>query len=267
MSEYTHSSYYASDAVNWSTLKWMRESPLVYRHRLTQGTEDTPVYAMGRLTHTLVFEPEKFHAEYAIWEGGDRRGNAWKEFQAEHEGKTIFKPAEIATAEDMAEAVRSHPLVQPYLVGGLFEHAIYWTDPDTGLDCKARPDLIVPATRTLIDLKTCVSAEARRFGTMAARYGYHLQCAMYVNAITHGLGWAPNAVKIVAVEKDAPHEVSVFTVSADALSVAADEVAELLRAVKACRQANAWPARYVAEQELQLPAYIYGETEFEYESE
>jgi len=261
------SDYYANPSVNWSTLKWMRESPLVYRHRLAAGTEDTPAFAMGRLTHTLAFEPAKFAQEYAIWEDGDRRGNAWKEFQEANAGKTIFKPAEIATAEDMAESVRSHPLVRPYLDGGLFEHAVYWTDPDTQLPCKARPDWIIPGTRTLIDLKTTVSAEARRFGSLSARFGYHLQMAVYVNAITYGLGWAPNKVKIIAVEKDAPHEVSVFTVPDDALTVAAEEVATLLRMVKACREADKWPARYEAEQELQLPAYIYGETEFEYEPE
>lgn len=265
VSEYTHSSYYASDAVNWSTLKYMRDSPLVYRHRLTQGTEDTPVYAMGRLTHTLVFEPEKFQAEYAIWEDGDRRGSAWKEFQVANEGKTIFKPNEIGTAVAMADAVKRHPLVTHYLDGGLFEHAIYWTDPDTGLPCKARPDWIIPERRMLIDLKTCQSAESRRFGSAAGRYAYHLQLAHYANAITYGLGWAPNAVKIVAVEKEAPHDVSIFNVGSDDLMIAAEEVAELLRAVKTCRQTNSWPGRYLEEQPLQLPSYINGEVEFEYE--
>lgn len=264
MSENNHAEYAAIDAVNFSTLKWMRESPLVYRHRLTQGYPDTPALAMGRVTHTLVFEPEKFSDEYAIWDG-DRRGKAWSEFKEASGEKTIFKPAEIETAQQMAEAVRSHPLVAPYLDGGLFEHAVYWTDPETGLPCKARPDWIIPDRRILIDLKTCVSADARRFGAAAARYAYHLQCAMYVNAITYGLGWAPNRVKIIAVEKDAPHEVSIFDVPQEAIDAAAEEVSDLLRMVKACRQTNTWPGRYLEEQQLQLPAYIYGEVEFEYE--
>lgn len=261
----SESHYYDSEAVNWSTLKWMRESPLVYKYRLTSGYKDTADLAMGRLTHTLVFEPEKFQAEYAIWEDGDRRGNAWKEFAEANAGKTIFKPKEIETAVQMAKAVRSHPLVQPYLDGGLFEHAIYWTDQDTGLPCKARPDWIVPGTRTLIDLKTCQSAEARRFGSAAARYGYTAQMAHYNNGVTHALDWAPNTVIIIAVEKDGPHEVSVFKVSQDDLAMAAEEVAELLRMVKACQQTNTWPGRYLEPQALQLPAYLYGEVEFEYE--
>ena len=45
------------DAVNWSSLKWMRESPQMYRYRLSVPMEDTPALALGRATHTLVFEP------------------------------------------------------------------------------------------------------------------------------------------------------------------------------------------------------------------
>jgi len=35
--------------------------------------------------------------------------------------------------------------------------------------------------------------------------------------------------------------------------------------VKVCRQTNSWPGRYLEEQALQLPAYIYGDVEVEYE--
>lgn len=258
--------YAKIDAVNWSSLKHMRESPLVYRHRLLHGFDDTPALAMGRVTHTLVFEPAKFEAQYAVWHDGDRRGIAWKEFAAENAGKTIFKPNEIETAVAMADAVRAHPLVQPYLADdGLFEHVVRWTDIDTGLPCKARPDWLIPSRRILLDLKTCESAEGFRFGRAAGRYSYHAQIAYYVNGVTLGLGWAPNAIKLIAVEKNPPHEVSVFDVKEDQISIAAEEIAELLRTVKACRQANIWPGRYLEEQPLQLPAYIYGETEFEYE--
>lgn len=259
------SDYFKDPRINWTSLKNMLESPLVYKHRLEHEMVDTAALAMGRLTHTLVFEPEKFGAAYAVFKGKTRRGKVWDEFRAENEGKTIFKPDEIGTAVAMADAVRNHPLVVPYLDGGLFEHAIFWTDPDTGLECKGRPDWIIPKRRILIDLKTAVSAEKRRFGIAAGRLGYHMQMSVYANGIYHALGWKPEAVKIIVVEKNPPHEVSIFPVKAEDIMLAADEVSGLLRQVKACRQTNLWPGRYLEEQELQLPAYIYGETEFEYE--
>ena len=261
----SESSYYAGPGVNWSTLKWMRESPLVYRHRMEHGAKDTTTFAMGRLTHTLALEPEKFTEAYAIWTDGDRRGNAWKEFQESNAGKTIFKPAEIAQAVAMADAVRRHPLVQPYLVGGLYEHAIYWTDPETKLPCKARPDLILPEQEILLDLKSTQSIDTYRFGRDVAKYMYYAQLGHYHNGVIHALGWKPKRTLIVAVEKDAPHDVGVFEVKPDDIMIGKDEVRALMERLQECRASNTWPGKYTSEQVLELPGYIHGETEFEYE--
>lgn len=265
MSEAFRGDYFSSAGVNWSTLKNLRESALVYRYRLENGIEDTPALATGRLAHTLVFEPAKFGDEYAIWQDGDRRGNEWKAFKEENAGKTIFKPAEIEQAASIAAAVRKHPLVAPYLDGGAFEQVIRWNDPETGMLCKAKPDWMLPDKRILLDLKTTRSIDARRFGNDVARYSYHCQMAHYYDGIIHALGWKPERVLIVAVEKDAPHDVGVFELSNDDLHVGKDEVRALLNRLQECLASQTWPGKYTEEQVLQLPAYIYGEVEFEYE--
>jgi hypothetical protein len=259
------SDYFAAPGVNWSTLKNLRDSALAYRYRLDVPIDTTPAMALGRLTHTLVFEPAKMDDEYAIWTDGDRRGKAWNEFKEANAGKLIFKPAEIDVALRIADAVRAHPLVKPYLVDGLFEHAISWVDPDTDLLCKGKPDWLQPSTKTLVDLKTTKSIEARRFGAQAARLGYHQQLAMYRGGVEIALGWKPAKVCIIAVESDAPYDVAVFEVEKDALDMAEVEVKELMLELQACRRADKWPGRYTTEQVLQLPGYIHGEVEFEYE--
>lgn len=253
--------YFDIDAVNWSTLKLLRESPMAYRYGLTHKREDTAALAMGRLVHSMVFEPETFAREYAIWYGGRRAGKEWDAFCAEHAGKTIFKADEIDEATAMADAVRIHPLVAPYLDGGQFETPITWVDEVTGLPCKAKPDWIVPESRVLLDLKTTVSIEGRRFGNAAARYGYHCQLAHYANGIERALGWKPEQIKIVAVEKAAPYDVGVFNIVDADLYVGQAEVAELLDKLRAHKLADSWPGRYVEEQALQLPAWLFLEDE------
>lgn len=244
------------EAVNWSSLKHMRESAMLYRYRLSVPSEETEPMRLGRAVHTLVFEPAKFNAEYVIWEGGRRAGKEWEAYKAEHVDATILREQDAEMVTELAEAIRRHPLVQPYLDGGEFERPITWTDPDTGLPCKARPDWLLRSRRALLDLKSCVCAEGRRFGAVAARLGYHCQLAHYKNGVTHGLGWAPEKTLIVAAEKDAPHDVSVFEVGPDELYFGMEEVAELLRKVKVCRQTGIWPGRYLEEQALQLPAWV-----------
>lgn len=257
--------YFAMPGVNWSLLKWMRESPLMYRYRLDNPQPDTPAFALGRATHALVFEPETFEHDYAIWAEGDRKGKAWKEFAEAHAAQTILKIDEANACKAMAEAVRTHPLVRQYLDGGLFETVIRWTDPETNLPCKAKPDWRLDERRILLDLKTCRSIDGRRFGSEVARYGYYCQSAHYSNGIYNALGWRPERVLIVAVEKDAPHDVGIFELTFEDLQIGADEVADLLRRVKDCQDSGQWPGRYTTEQAVQLPAYIHGEVEFEYE--
>lgn len=263
----THDEYAKIDAVNWSSLKHMRESPMHYRYRLDNPIESTPAMALGRATHTLVFEPLLFDDEYVIWTEGDRRGKAWKEFEELHTGKTIFKPNEIILAKQMANAVKSHPLVQPYLTDGIFEQPITWTDPATGMRCKARPDWLQPSRTALVDLKTSISADARRFGALAARLGYHCQMAKYRNGVQCALKWFPQEVCIIVVERDPPHDVAVFRMDEETLSIAFEEVQQLMQQLAVCRSTDSWPGRYTEKQGLQLPAYLYGEMEFEYESE
>lgn len=248
--------YNAIEAVNWSSLKWMRESPQMYRYRLSVPMEDTPALALGRATHCLVFEPNTFEAEFTIWQVGRRAGKEWDAFQAANADKTILREQDADLVTQLAESIRRHPLVQPYLDDGEFERPVTWTDPDTGLACKAKPDWLLPARGILLDLKTCVSAEAHRFGAMAARLGYHLQMAHYANACAYGLKWRPARVLIVAAEKEPPHDVAVFEMSADDLYLANEEVCELLRKVKVCRLTGSWPGRYLEEQALCLPAWV-----------
>lgn len=249
--------YSRTEAVNWSSLKRLRDSAMAYRYWLGRRQEDTDAFALGRLVHSLVFEPDTFEADYAIWHGGRRAGKEWDAFCSEHEGKTIFKAAEIEEAAAMAGAVRSHPLVAPYIDGGTFELPIYWTDPATGLLCKARPDWLRNRGNILLDLKTAQSIEGRRFGAAAARYGYHCQLAHYAAGVEHALGWVPEQVKIVCVEKTAPYDVAIFNLTDADLYAGREEVDELLARLKAHQESDTWPGRYIEEQALQLPAWLF----------
>lgn len=254
--------YCAIDAVNWSSLKHLSPkhggSPLRYQHALKTESADTAARALGRAAHTLTFEPDRFDLDYAVWTEGDRRGKAWLDFKAANGDRTILKADEADTARAIADAVRSSPAVAPYLDGGEYERTVLWHDPTTGLKCKARLDWINPRRRALVDLKTTVSIEARRFGLIAARLGYPCQVAHYFEACVNGLGWTPDECVIVAVESSAPHDVGVFVLDDDALTYGSEIVAELLSELAARRKSGRWPGLYRDEpQRLELPAYLF----------
>jgi hypothetical protein len=248
--------YRALDGINISTLKEIRKSPAHYVYRLANPREDETGLVLGRLNHSLVFEPEKVEKDYAIFQGKTRRGKLWDAFEAENlaAGKTILKENEYRSCLGVRDAVLAHPIARQYLAAGEAEQALQWIDQPTGLLCKMRLDFRSTSVPAIADLKGTTSTEARLFGTVAARMGYHLQAAHYVaGAKANGYGELPFV--IIAVEIDAPHDVTCFALDEDTMYLAEQERQELLRLVAKCRGEGKWPGRYEGEQVLRLPAW------------
>jgi hypothetical protein len=253
--------YRAIDAVNWSTLKEMRRSPLHYWYRTRNPLEDRTQLAFGRATHTAVFEPDRFLLDYALFTGPRRAGKKWKEFLAANTGKTILKVEEYETCLAVRDAVRSHPIAGPALSPpGEAEKVLTWTDSYTGIKCKARLDWYRPGL--FADLKTTVSVNADRFGLTAARMGYHCQVAFYRAGLIANNLPAPQP-RIIAVEAAPPHDVAVFVVDEDVIYAAEQELAALLRNVSAGRFSGQWPGSCPEEQPLKLPGWAFGTVEEE----
>lgn len=270
--------YFTRPGHNWSAIKLMDDSALAYRHGLDNKREDTPALALGRVVHSLVFEPETIATDYAVFTGATRRGKEWDSFEAANLGKTIFKVNEIEEARAMAAVVRANPLVKPYLAAaGEFERVVTWTDPATGLYCKGKFDWIIPSKRILIDLKTTKAIAPRRFAADVARYKYHGQLGgHYSNGCEFGLGWRPARVLIIAVEKSAPYDVAVYELDDAGKECGRELAATLLERVKWCEERNEWPgaqfdweSRTLTEGALELPGWLYGGNEIEvtYEEE
>ena len=251
--------YRALDAVNWSSLKWMRESPLAYRYHLSAPNDDTPSRLLGRAVHTLVLEPQRFDEEYAVFEGERRAGPEWKAFQAANADRSIVKAGELDEHRAMAAAVRAHPLAAPYFDGALFEDSIRWNDETTGLLCKARLDWYIPGTRTLCDFKTGPIDE-RVFKSLAIRMGYDCQLSHY-RAGLRANGHEVDTIAIVVAEPKPPYDVAVFMPDDVLMDRADAEVKALLARVKACTDSGVWPGRYDAPVVLGLPDWILNDTD------
>jgi exodeoxyribonuclease VIII len=264
--------YFSRPGHNWSSIKLMEDSALAYKHGLDNPREDTPALALGRVVHSLVFEPETIATDYAVFTGAKRQGKAWDAFAAANDGKTIFKENEIEEARAMATAIRRHPLVKPYLAArGEFERVVTWTDPETGLFCKGKFDWIIPSQRILIDLKTTRSIAPRRFAADVARYKYHGQLGgHYSNGCEFGLGWRPERVIIIAADKSAPFDVAVYELDDAGKECGKELAALLLDRVKWCEEHNEWPgaqfdweSRTLTESTLELPGWLYGGADLE----
>jgi hypothetical protein len=250
--------YRAIDAVNWSSLKSLRISPKQYRHDLLSEREDSVSMRIGRAVHTMLLEPDAFPARHPVY-GGSRRGKDWEAWSDAHAGADMLTGVEAARARNCADAVLDHPIAQRHMAKGAEEKVLRWTDATTGIDCKARCDLV---NGHLVDIKTAADVQVHAFTRQAAQLGYPQQLAFYTDAL------AANGIEthadpaIVTVCNEEPHDVVVYVLQAEAIDVGRRLYKRLLARLADCRATDKWPG--IAEDGevfLLLPEWAAAEAE------
>jgi hypothetical protein len=257
--------YRAMPAINISTLKELKRSPLHYRHALA-NPKQSPALTLGTAAHTATLEPERFAHDYAIWtyrtDSGrmsPRTGKKWEEFCTVHAGKTILTEDESEEALAIARAVRSDPIAAKYLEAGEPEVTMNWQIGSRA--CKGRVDWLTrQECDVLVGLKSARSCEPFMFGAAAARLGYALQWAWYFDGFVAATGRTPRLVEIV-VENTAPYAVVVYAIPEDVIEYGRDEYQNLLHRLDECEARGEWPGPAETELVLSLPSWVYGNDE------
>lgn len=252
------------DAVNWSTLRYMKQSPLHYKHAVDNPREDTTRFGIGRAIHTAILQPERLTLDYVVFDGARRAGKAWDAFEAENAGKTILKRDEMAAVEAIAKRVSDDPMMREWINHdlALIERPITWTDPTTGIECKGRPDAVHSA---IVDVKSTSTIDERKVRATAASLGYFAQLAFYRRGY-RTLTKLQLPCAVLAVEVEPPYDCGVFVVEEDSLRVADEEITRLLMRVAECRKSGMWPGRYQTAQTLALPNWARGTSDFDMEA-
>ena len=167
----------------------------------------------------------------------------WADWDAAHPSQ----PGEALSAdrwqqlEGMAASLAGCPIIGPLLAQeGVAEEALFWHDPDLDIDCRCKPDWLT-ADGWVLDLKSTVSANPRRFRWQAWDLGYDIQAWFYLRGIQQARGIKPKGFIFAAVEKGRPY-VSTPILASDALlergrGRAEQAVAMLLES----RRTGVWP--------------------------
>lgn len=242
----TNSAYHASPGLSASGAKMLipPECPALFK-----WAQDHPKYKdtfdFGSLVHKLVLDdPQEQIVEV---EADSWRTKAAREMRqaAREAGQIPALTKDLDTAREMVEVVRQHELANHLLTQpGKVEPSVFWTDERTGVDRRARFDLLPDpdAGRVVVpDYKTTVCAEPDKFARTAMDYGYHQQMAWYIDAV-RALELADDiGFVFVAQEKTAPYLVNVIE-----LDVVAHRIGDLLNrqaieTYKHCTDNDDWP--------------------------
>lgn len=258
-----------AERVNWSWLKHMKRSPFHFQTAKTEAEKDTDAMRQGRAGHVYTLERERFAKEWIVWDKGDRRGNAWKDFKAEAEanGQEILTATQYENVVAIAESALSNKHARPYLEHGCAEVTLLWTheepangEPGFKLDCKGRIDFA--ATRSaILDLKTTRDAAPEPFFRQCWNLDYYAQAAYYVDGYAAANGGVLLPFLIVAVENTSPYTSQLYRVPERILDMGRATYRGLLRRVAECRTADAWPGYADGPLELELPSWASRDAE------
>lgn len=177
-------------SVSHSQAEDFLDHPALFHGRHVTGTiprKTSPDLEFGSLFDAAVFDPQSVVEipPDALSASGAKAGGAWKQFAAEHAGKTLLKPEEYAPIKAMLESVYGHRKAREYLEAeGPVQQSVFWTDGDTGLRVRCRFDKAIHGKGLIADVKTARSAAPRDFAAAAWNYGYARQQDWYVDGAT-----------------------------------------------------------------------------------
>lgn len=207
--------------------KWQQEHP-PYKD----------VWEFGSAVHALVLKrgmEEIYVAPFDDWK--TRAAQAERKIARENRWSPIL-PSEWEQACEMEAALRRHSLAAQLLSEGKPEVSAYAIDEPTGVIRRGRFDWLHP--NVIVDYKTAASAEPGAFAGSAAKVGYHMQAAWYLD-LARDLGHPAEAFAFIAQEKEPPYLVTVVELDDAAIQRGRELNRQALERFRDCTESGIWP--------------------------
>lgn len=217
--------YFAHPALDQSQLKEFLHNPADWGYNRLYGDHNpTPAMKFGTAFHAYLLDTANV-VNLPEGETFQKKDNQqWRDDQLA-EGNIVVSYQDMAKIKRMKHNIEQaslQPGMPDYMElihNGTPEQCIIWTDKETGLELKAKPDLIPTGTDYLVDLKTAQSANAKDFAKEVLNYGYHIQAVFYRQAVAElprnmfqRTSKTPKAMQFWVFEKDNACDWQPFTI-------------------------------------------------------
>lgn len=181
----------------------------VYHLLNSSPYKETEDMMLGTAIHAKMLEPISFDETYVVmvpFNGTTREGKAIKAdyVRNEAEGKILLKANHGDIITGLYNSTQKNELALKYLIGDI-ELSHY--SEFMGVPVKVRPD--VKGVDFISDIKTCQDASPKAFRYDVYKYKWHIQAAFYCAV----LGYTMDQFKFIAMQKNYPYDVVVYTLS------------------------------------------------------
>ena len=228
----------------------------LYHARFGVSSINPAIADFGTAIHSMTLEPEKDH----VRRGPEtRRGKAWTEANeaAKADGAVLLPEKEFDVAERAAQKLLDHPSAGKILKAEdkICEASITVKHPRTGLELKIRPDIYVPSTGVMADVKTTVSSDPRLFSRQAWSLGYPISAAFY-KMVAEMIGWNVSYFCFLTIEKTEPFAAHCHHLSSEALERGHRIVEHTLDLIAEAEQSGDWPTGWGTHTTLDVPEWM-----------
>ena len=214
--------YHAHPAIGKTTLDLIARDP-----HLVEWSKMAPVDPdkkdagdIGDAFHAMLLEPDRYTASYAVQPKLDMRTNAGKEqaaaFARANADKVVLTEDDDKMLKAMRDSAMAHPIARALIEAeGQVEQSFFWTDESTGIQCKCRPDKLLP-DRRLVDVKT--TASLAKFAYSVEEYRYYVQAPWYSDGVEAATTKSHGPMIFLVVQKTQEfgrYPVGVFTLPED----------------------------------------------------
>jgi hypothetical protein len=220
----------------------LNATPAEYMQQLNEPPNPKAQYDVGHCVHKMVLGEGSalVRVDADDWRtkaAKEARGKAWAE------GKVPQLKHQIDTAQRMAGKVFEHPVAAKLLERGSAECSGFWHDPDTHVRLRFRPDWLPDTTGRplIVDYKTAVSANPRKFAKSAVDWGYHMQAPFYIDGLAAVTGADDAAFLFIVQQKEPPHLVSVCQLEPEDIELGRQQNRRAIELYAACRESGHWP--------------------------
>jgi len=275
MESISNAEYRKKPGISASDLKKMVKSMATWKYEKDHPEDsDSEALQFGRAYHKLMLEPDDFDKEFIVSPKFDRRTKEGKEayakFLEQAEGKEVINEETYQKLLEMQIALYNTPFVK-LLIKGEHEKSFFWTDAESGVECKCRPDSFgkIKEQYVCVDLKTTSNAETDAFMRDSMKFGYDIQASHYCEGLQNKYG-QPFKFIFIAQEKKAPYLVNVLEADEYFIKSGAEVRKMLLEKYKECLEKDVWPG-YMDEKSginsLSVPKWIANSLDMDDESE
>jgi len=270
----TADEYHAStDIISNSGKECFRKSQALYYGQYVAKTipwpEPTPALKMGTWVHTAILEPDVWASKYVCeLMGIDRRTTIGKtahaDFCLRNEGREIVPAEDWWMVIGIREAVLANDAARKFLdAPGEVEHSFKWTDDETGLELKSRPDKTL-TSNIILDLKTTDDASPESFFRSCLNFGYHRTAAW--RGAGHLVRTGEQASHLFIAVSKKTFEVGLYQIEGEVLRLGQEENRRLIDRMAVCYERDEWAAEWTKQVlTVTYPGWAFRSAEWESE--